>query len=104
MNQVRKLPPKAEVLAWSEKTGVEMFKYGDHILGIQGHPEYSRDILLHLVDRLQRCDLILVIRCLATNLFASQVSTSNFKVSVNEHDILSADHCIFICKFAGVLR
>lgn len=58
-DEVWELPPKAEVMAWSEKTGVEMFKYSDHILGIQGHPEYSRDILLHLVDRLQHCDLIL---------------------------------------------
>ncbi|XP_074328099.1 gamma-glutamyl peptidase 5-like isoform X2 [Apium graveolens] len=58
-DEVWELPPNAEVVAWSEKTGVEMFKYSDHILGIQGHPEYSRDILLHLVDRLQRCDCIL---------------------------------------------
>ncbi|GMI74642.1 hypothetical protein like AT2G23970 [Hibiscus trionum] len=51
-DEVRELPPKAEVIAWSEKTGVEMFRYGDHILGIQGHPEYTKDILLHLIDRL----------------------------------------------------
>ncbi|KAK1402080.1 gamma-glutamyl peptidase 5-like [Heracleum sosnowskyi] len=58
-DEVWELPPKAEVVAWSENTGVEMFKYSDHVLGIQGHPEYTRDILLHLVDRLQRCDFIL---------------------------------------------
>ncbi|PKA60985.1 hypothetical protein AXF42_Ash019974 [Apostasia shenzhenica] len=57
-DEVLELPPLAEVLARSEKTGVEMFKYGDHIMGIQGHPEYTNDILLHLVDRLLRCDLI----------------------------------------------
>ncbi|KAE8668255.1 Cox19-like CHCH family protein [Hibiscus syriacus] len=51
-DEVRELPPKAEVIAWSEKTGVEMFRYGDHILGIQGHPEYTKDIMLHLIDRL----------------------------------------------------
>ncbi|KAK8605921.1 hypothetical protein V6N13_102686 [Hibiscus sabdariffa] len=51
-DEVRELPPKAEVIAWSEKTGVEMFRYGDHMLGIQGHPEYTKDILLHLIDRL----------------------------------------------------
>lgn len=51
-DEIRELPPKAEVIAWSEKTGIEMFKYGDHIMGIQGHPEYSKDILLHLIDRL----------------------------------------------------
>lgn len=40
------------MLAWSDKTKIEMFRYGDHILGIQGHPEYTEDILQHLVDRL----------------------------------------------------
>lgn len=54
------LPPKAELIAWSEKTGVEMFKYGDHIMGIQGHPEYTKDILLNLIDRLVKLDYILV--------------------------------------------
>ncbi|KAL9257445.1 Gamma-glutamyl peptidase 5-like protein [Drosera capensis] len=47
-----KLPPKAEIIAWSDKTGIEMFRYGDHIMGIQGHPEYNEDILRHLIDRL----------------------------------------------------
>ncbi|KAI3445805.1 hypothetical protein Pfo_002470 [Paulownia fortunei] len=57
-DEVLELPPKAEVLAWSNKTGVEMFRYGDHIMGIQGHPEYTKDILLHLIDRLFNRDLI----------------------------------------------
>ncbi|OIV96186.1 hypothetical protein TanjilG_14863 [Lupinus angustifolius] len=51
-DEIRELPRKAEVIAWSEKTGIEMFKYGDNIMGIQGHPEYTKDILLHLIDRL----------------------------------------------------
>lgn len=58
--QVRELPAKAEVIAWSEKTGIEMFSYGNHFMGIQGHPEYTRDILLHLVDRLLQRNLIIV--------------------------------------------
>lgn len=29
-----------------------MFKYGSHMMGIQGHPEYTQDILFHLIDRL----------------------------------------------------
>lgn len=60
--QVWQVPPQAEVMAWSEKTGVEMFRYGDHILGIQGHPEYSKDILRHLLDRLLQRNLIQVRR------------------------------------------
>ncbi|OMO67456.1 hypothetical protein COLO4_30141 [Corchorus olitorius] len=42
----------AQVIAFSEKTGVEMFAIGNHILGIQGHPEYTKDILFNLIDRL----------------------------------------------------
>ncbi|KAE8672788.1 Cox19-like CHCH family protein [Hibiscus syriacus] len=57
-DEVRELPPKAEVIAWSEKTGVEMFRCGDHILGIQGHPEYTKDILFHLIDRLLQLSFI----------------------------------------------
>lgn len=29
-----------------------MFTFGDNILGIQGHPEYTKDILDNLIDRL----------------------------------------------------
>lgn len=54
------LPPKAELIAWSEKTGVEMFKYGDHMMGIQGHPEFTKDILLNLIDRLVKLEYIVV--------------------------------------------
>lgn len=57
-DEIRELPPKAEVMAWSNKTGIEMFRYGDHIMGIQGHPEYTKDILLHLIDRLLQRNLI----------------------------------------------
>ncbi|XP_021816825.1 gamma-glutamyl peptidase 5-like [Prunus avium] len=57
-DEVWELPPKAELIAWSEKTGVEMFKYGDHIMGIQGHPEYTKDILLNLIDRLVKLEYI----------------------------------------------
>ncbi|XP_077219572.1 gamma-glutamyl peptidase 5-like [Tasmannia lanceolata] len=51
-DEVWELPPSVEVIAWSEKTGIEIFKRENHILGIQGHPEYNKDILLHLIDRL----------------------------------------------------
>ncbi|TKY59442.1 Glutamine amidotransferase [Spatholobus suberectus] len=57
-DEIRELPAKAEVIAWSDKTGIEMFRYGDHIMGIQGHPEYTKDILLHLIDRLIQRDYI----------------------------------------------
>ncbi|KAL0454342.1 UNVERIFIED_CONTAM: Gamma-glutamyl peptidase 5 [Sesamum latifolium] len=57
-HQVTELPREAEILGWSKKTGVEMFTYGGHIMGIQGHPEYTKDILLHLIDRLSNDCLI----------------------------------------------
>lgn len=57
-DEVWELPPKAEVLALSNRTGVEMFRYGDNIMGIQGHPEYTKDILLHLINRLLLKNLI----------------------------------------------
>ncbi|CAK9165167.1 unnamed protein product [Ilex paraguariensis] len=58
-DEVWEVPAKAEVIAWSDKTGVEMFRYGDHIMGIQGHPEYTKDILLHLVDLLLHRNMIM---------------------------------------------
>lgn len=51
-DEVWEVPRGAEVVAFSDKTGVEMFTIGDHILGIQGHPEYTNDILNNLIDRL----------------------------------------------------
>lgn len=57
-DEVLELPPCAEVIAWSEKTGIEMFRCEDHIMGIQGHPEYTKDILMNLIRRLQQRDLI----------------------------------------------
>lgn len=59
--QVRDLPAKAEVIGWSEKTGIEMFRYGDNMLGIQGHPEFNIDIFFHFVDRLLHRNFIQVL-------------------------------------------
>uniref|UniRef100_A0A2P2NFX8 Glutamine amidotransferase class-I domain-containing family protein n=1 Tax=Rhizophora mucronata TaxID=61149 RepID=A0A2P2NFX8_RHIMU len=52
-DEVWEVPFGAEVIAFSDKTGVEMFTIGNHILGIQGHPEYSKDILCNIIDRLR---------------------------------------------------
>ncbi|KAG6676324.1 hypothetical protein I3842_15G146000 [Carya illinoinensis] len=51
-DEVFEVPLGAEVIAFSDKTGVEMFTIGDHVLGMQGHPEYTKDILQNLIDRL----------------------------------------------------
>lgn len=51
-DEVLEVPLGAKVIGYSDKTGVEMFCFGDHILGIQGHPEYPLDIIHNLIDRL----------------------------------------------------
>ncbi|XP_059644485.1 gamma-glutamyl peptidase 5-like [Cornus florida] len=51
-DEVWEVPYGAKVIAFSNKTNVEMFAIGNHILGIQGHPEYTKDILFNLIDRL----------------------------------------------------
>lgn len=57
-DEVWEVPDGAEIIAFSDKTGVEMFAFGDNVLGIQGHPEYNKDILDNLIDRLVSSDLI----------------------------------------------
>ncbi|KAM3257652.1 hypothetical protein ACQJBY_049767 [Aegilops geniculata] len=59
-DEVWEAPLGADVLASSDKTGVEIFCVGEHVLGIQGHPEYTGDILLSLVDRLSTSQAITV--------------------------------------------
>ncbi|KAL5988433.1 hypothetical protein ACLOJK_036197 [Asimina triloba] len=59
-DEVWEMPATAEVLGRSDKTGIEMFRYGEHMMGIQGHPEYTKDILTHLMDRLLHRNLIQV--------------------------------------------
>ncbi|XP_010268447.1 PREDICTED: gamma-glutamyl peptidase 5-like [Nelumbo nucifera] len=51
-DEVWEVPVGAQVIAVSDMTGVEMFSLGSHILGIQGHPEYTKDILYNIIDRL----------------------------------------------------
>lgn len=49
-DQVSELPQGAELLASSERTGVEMFAVGEHVLAIQGHPEFFEDVVVDLLD------------------------------------------------------
>lgn len=51
-DEIWEVPLGAQVIAFSDKTGVEMFAIGSHVLGIQGHPEYSNDIVSNIIDRL----------------------------------------------------
>lgn len=53
-DQVTQLPPGAELLATSKACPNAMFRIGDHILTIQGHPEflksYSRELMAMRAD------------------------------------------------------
>ncbi|CAH8364277.1 unnamed protein product [Eruca vesicaria subsp. sativa] len=57
-DQVLELPDSATVLASSEVCQVEMFSIGDHFLCIQGHPEYNKEILFEIVDRVLNMKLM----------------------------------------------
>ncbi|KAF3508100.1 hypothetical protein F2Q69_00009824 [Brassica cretica] len=57
-DEVLVLPETAKVLAYSDKYEVEMFTIEDHFFCIQGHPEYNRDILFEIVDRVLRLGYI----------------------------------------------
>ncbi|XP_020578585.1 gamma-glutamyl peptidase 3-like isoform X2 [Phalaenopsis equestris] len=51
-DEVWEAPIDAKVIAFSKRTAVEAFCIDEHILGIQGHPEYTKDILDNLIGRL----------------------------------------------------
>ncbi|XP_010530659.1 PREDICTED: gamma-glutamyl peptidase 5-like [Tarenaya hassleriana] len=57
-DEVLEAPPEAEILAWSGQTGIEICKYREHMMGIQGHPEYTKDILLSIIERLLQRNFI----------------------------------------------
>ncbi|CAN8229922.1 unnamed protein product [Cochlearia groenlandica] len=50
-DEVLVLPETAKVLAYSENYEVEMFSIEEHFFCIQGHPEYNKQILFEIVDR-----------------------------------------------------
>lgn len=50
-DEVLVLPETAKVLAYSTNYEVEMFSIEDHLFCIQGHPEYNKEILFEIVDR-----------------------------------------------------
>ena len=48
--QVLEIPPGAEGLGYSERTPFEVFSFGNHILGIQGHPEFEADVIIDIIE------------------------------------------------------
>lgn len=49
-DEVLTMPPGATVLGQAPCCGIAMFEYGDRMLGIQGHPEYSTAYASALLD------------------------------------------------------
>eukprot|EP01018_Ginkgo_biloba_P027452 Gb_28939 [translate_table: standard] len=49
-DQVSCVPPNGVVLGYSTKTEIEMFAIGNSVLGIQFHPEFSKDVLLDILN------------------------------------------------------
>lgn len=49
-DQVMELPPNSQVLATSPACPVGMFQVGDHMLGVQAHPEFSKNYNQRLME------------------------------------------------------
>lgn len=77
-DQVQVLPPNSEVLATSEACKIAMFQVGNNMLGIQGHPEFSKEYdqaLMELrVERIGKEKVIQGIDSLKLPLDASVIS------------------------------
>ncbi len=50
-DQVIRLPPEAELLGGNAFCPNAFYTIGNHVLGIQGHPEFSASIMQDLLDR-----------------------------------------------------
>lgn len=50
-DHVETLPPDGRLLAHTPATPVQVFAVGDHVLCMQGHPEFNEAILRDLVER-----------------------------------------------------
>ena len=73
-DEVWEIPFGAQVMGFSDQTAVEILAIGGHMLGIQGHPLHSKDILCNLVDRLLNNDTIQV------NVFLILLSASTYRL------------------------
>jgi GMP synthase (glutamine-hydrolysing) len=52
-DQIIQLPPKAEVIGFSEGCPYSMIALADHFVGFQGHPEFSKAYALPLMESRQ---------------------------------------------------
>lgn len=73
-DQVLELPPDAELLGFSERTPFEVFGVGNHILGIQGHPEFDVDVVMDIIESRA-----------ASGILSEEVASYS-KASITEHN------------------
>lgn len=57
-DHVASVPEGAEILASTSKTGIQVFRIKNQVLGIQGHPEFFNDIVADLVKRREKAGII----------------------------------------------
>ncbi|EOA17302.1 hypothetical protein CARUB_v10005575mg [Capsella rubella] len=57
-DEVLEPPESAKVIGYSDKCNVEIFSVEDHLLCVQGHPEYNKEILLEIIDRVHKIKYI----------------------------------------------
>jgi len=53
-DMITELPPDAKVIGISKETPVEIFTIGNHIMGIQGHPEMGTEIMIKVCEGLKK--------------------------------------------------
>lgn len=49
-DQVLELPPGAQLLASADTCAVAAYHIGDHVIGVQAHPEFDAELVRHLYD------------------------------------------------------
>ncbi|XP_068643827.1 gamma-glutamyl peptidase 5-like isoform X2 [Aristolochia californica] len=84
-DQVSCAPPGSVVLASSAKTNIEMFSVGSHVLGIQCHPEFTKDVMIEIIEGL-----------LATDTISAEVAKE--AIQSFEENKLNLDELIVLCK------
>ncbi|CAN6483290.1 unnamed protein product [Victoria cruziana] len=57
-DQVTCVPPGAVILGSSKKTEIEMFSVGNHVLAMQYHPEFFKDVILDIIHKLVATNML----------------------------------------------
>lgn len=91
-DEVLELPESATLLAYSDQCSVEMFSIGNHFLCIQGHPEYNKEILFEIIDRVVNMKLMEVCFIFSVHL-SSMLQVPSFSMFFFLFFVFSARFC-----------